>query len=271
MRLINAHSAWQQDLHYFMLRRFNWLPDKMISEGIFYVVFVFFAPEPPVYRPAFPPRSHTQKLLSDSFARRRGSSLDVRRCDLGFSSWKLWAGECSRSFSSCRVFFLTRCLSEGEPHLLNTQLYPNCRGCVFVYFCIIISLCINFYPWCGPTSSFADWFRGEIALKLLNGAMLVLIYFHQLNEVLEEFLRDLAAYLRDGIMQLWQIWRLHVMPNLHHIPATLCSMEIWWLFKVWDHSAHWATNQIDLISALLSWCVVLSGAAFRRRWRPLLV
>lgn len=59
MCLINAHSAWQQDLHYFMLRRFNWLPDKMISEGIFYVVFVFFAPEPPLHRPSFPPRSHT--------------------------------------------------------------------------------------------------------------------------------------------------------------------------------------------------------------------
>lgn len=57
----------------------------------------------------------------------------------------------------------------------------------------------------GPPPPFADWFRAEIALKLLNGAMLVLIYFHQLNKVLEEFLRDLAAYLRGGIMQLWQI------------------------------------------------------------------
>lgn len=69
-------------------------------------------------------------------------------------------------------------------------------------------------------------------LKLLNGPMLVLIYLHQLNKVLEEFLRDLAAYLRDGIMQLRRFFWLHTMPNIHHIPATLSSMEIWWLFKV---------------------------------------
>lgn len=48
MSSINAHSAWEQDLHYFMLSSFNWLQDKMISEGIFHVViFLFPHTEPP--------------------------------------------------------------------------------------------------------------------------------------------------------------------------------------------------------------------------------
>lgn len=49
MSLINAHSAWEQDLHYFMLCSFNWLQDKMISEGIFLVVVIFLLPrtQPP--------------------------------------------------------------------------------------------------------------------------------------------------------------------------------------------------------------------------------
>lgn len=62
MCLINAHSAWEQDLHYFMLCSFNWSRDKMISEEICHVVVIFLSPrtEPPGRR----------------------SSLDVLLCDL---------------------------------------------------------------------------------------------------------------------------------------------------------------------------------------------
>lgn len=42
MCLINAHLAWEQDLHYFMLCSLDWSQDKMISEGIFYVVIFLF-------------------------------------------------------------------------------------------------------------------------------------------------------------------------------------------------------------------------------------
>lgn len=41
MCLINAHSAWEQDLHYFTLCSFNWSQDKMISEGVSHVVVIF--------------------------------------------------------------------------------------------------------------------------------------------------------------------------------------------------------------------------------------
>lgn len=42
MCLINAHSTWEEDLHYFMVCRFNWSQDKMISEEIFHVVVFLF-------------------------------------------------------------------------------------------------------------------------------------------------------------------------------------------------------------------------------------
>lgn len=48
MRLINAHSAWVQDLHYFMLRSLNWSQDKMISGGIFHVVIFLFPDSEPL-------------------------------------------------------------------------------------------------------------------------------------------------------------------------------------------------------------------------------
>lgn len=81
MCLINAHSTWEEDLHYFMVCRFNWSQDKMISERN-------------LSCRCFPFSSH--RAFWNSFARRRicpwmcAAVILVLILKLGDSSCMLW-------------------------------------------------------------------------------------------------------------------------------------------------------------------------------------